>query len=119
MKKMILLTVLFLGFACNPFSQVDAAEAGDGYTSGAEVGFYESPSSASTDSQAKKAGTGQTDDAKDRPDAQTTNADQFGFMPRLGTTQAWLCSMAGLLTILIITLLLILKRNGKDKEEEN
>ncbi|MDN6609717.1 MAG: cell surface complex protein, partial [Lacticaseibacillus paracasei] len=53
MKKMILLTVLLLGFACNPFSQVDAAEAGDGYTSGAEVGFYESPSSASTDSQAK------------------------------------------------------------------
>lgn len=116
---MILLTVLLLGFACNPFSQVDAAEAGDGYTSGAEVGFYESPSSASTDSQAKKAGTGQTDDAKDRSYAQTTNADQFGFMPRLGTTQAWLCSMAGLLTILIITLLLILKRNGKDKEEEN
>ncbi|MDN6609786.1 MAG: cell surface complex protein, partial [Lacticaseibacillus paracasei] len=33
--------------------------------------------------------------------------------------QAWLCSMAGLLPILIITLLLILKRNGKDKEEEN
>ncbi|EKQ03341.1 hypothetical protein [Lacticaseibacillus paracasei] len=119
MKKMILLTVLLLGFAYNPFSQVDAAEAGDGYTSGAEVGFYESPSSASTDSQAKKAGTGQTDGAKDRSDAQTTNADQFGFMPRLGTTQAWLCSMAGLLTILIITLLLILKRNGKDKEEEN
>ena len=119
MKKMIFLTVLLLGFACNPFSQVDAAEAGDGYTSGAEVGFYESPSSASTDSQAKKAGTGQTDGAKDRSDAQTTNADQFGFMPRLGTTQAWLCSMAGLLTILIITLLLILKRNGKDKEEEN
>ena len=119
MKKMILLTVLLLGFACNPFSQVDAAEAGDGYTSGAEVGFYESPSSASTDSQAKKAGTGQTDGAKDRSDAPTTNADQFGFMPRLGTTQAWLCSMAGLLTILIITLLLILKRNGKDKEEEN
>lgn len=116
---MILLTVLLLGFACNPFSQVDAAEAGDGYTSGAEVGFYESPSSASTDSQAKKAGTGKTDGAKDRSDAQTTNADQFGFMPRLGTTQAWLCSMAGLLTILIITLLLILKRNGKDKEEEN
>ncbi|ATH00154.1 hypothetical protein FAM18132_00148 [Lacticaseibacillus paracasei] len=28
MKKMILLTVLLLGFACNPFSQVDAAEAG-------------------------------------------------------------------------------------------
>ncbi|MDR7625673.1 cell surface complex protein [Lacticaseibacillus paracasei] len=119
MKKMILLTVLLLGFACNPFSQVDAAEAGDGYTSGAEVGFYESPSSASTDSQAKKAGTGQTDGAKDRSDAQTTNADQFGFMPRLGTTQAWLCSMAGLLTILIITLLLILKRNGKDKKEGN
>lgn len=116
---MILLTVLLLGFACNPFSQVDAAEAGDGYTSGAEVGFYESPSSASTDSQAKKAGTGQIDGAKDRSDAQTTNADQFGFMPRLGTMQAWLCSMAGLLTILIITLLLILKRDGKDKEEEN
>lgn len=58
MKKMILLTVLLLGFACNPFSQVDAAEAGDGYTSGAEVGFYESPSSASTDSQAKKQGQG-------------------------------------------------------------
>ena len=94
MKKMILLTVLLLGFACNPFSRVDAAEAGDGYTSGAEVGFYESPSSASTDSQAKNAGTGQTDGAKDRSDAQTTMqinlASCHGLVQRKLGFAAWL-----------------------------